>query len=658
MNEARPAPPAADAAAPHVIPKADWGATLRLLRRFLPFARPYRGVIALASALIVIRVAAALVEPWPLRVVLDNVLRTRPLRIPLLPGFAAWLTSLGQWNLLLFCAAFMVGRTILEALFTYSSSRRMTAISQHVVLDIRRALFDHVQRLSMPFFDRHRTGDLVTRFTSDSANIEDMLVTVVSLSLVNGLTILSTIAVMIWISWKLTFVALTVLPFLYLVNRFFTKRIRAAARERRRKEGEIASLVQEDVSLIRVIQAFGREPHEAARFAVHALAARAAGLRSVLLQSQYTPLSGVITGLGLTLIIVLGAQSVLRGEALLARGAPDRGGELTVGTLIVLLAYLRSLYNPVKQLSKMINVVTKATVSAERVAEVLDTLPEITDAPGAMDVPALRGHVQFDHVSFAYRLRGSAEFGPAVLQNLSLNVPAGLTVALVGPTGTGKTTLASLLLRLFDPTGGRVLVDGHDLKTLRMAGLRRQISIVPQEAVLFRAPIWENIAFGSGLFPAGFSLAGTEPPAGQMEKIKAAALAANAHEFIGRLPEGYHTIVGGRGGTLSGGQRQRIAIARAMIRAAPIPILDEPTTGLDAESEDLVLEALDRLKSGRTTIVIAHRLTTVRSADLIVVLEGGRIVESRTHAELYGGSGRYRDFYDRQFQFDVAGAAG
>ncbi len=635
--------PAADPAA-----KADWRTTLRLLRRFLPFARPYRGAILWASVLIVIRVATDLVQPWPLKVVIDNVLRDRALRLSWFPQLRDTLAGMGRWNLLLFCAGFMILRTILDGVFTYLSSVRMTAISQRVIFDIRRALFDHVQRLSLTFFDRHRTGDLVTRFTGDSANIEDMLVGVVSVSLVNGLTIVATVFIMFRLDWQLTLVAFTVLPFLFMMNRFFTKRIRAAARERRRKEGEIASLVQEDLSLVRVIQGFNRESHEAERFEYHASQARAAGLRSVLLQSQYAPLSTFITGLGTTLIIFMGARSVLQGT-------------LTLGTLIVLLTYLRSLYNPVKQLSKMVNVVTKATVSAERVAEILDTPPEISDVPGAIDTPPLRGQVRLENVGFAYRMRDGS-LGPPVLHNIELEIPAGTTVALVGKTGAGKTTLASMLPRFFDPVSGTVRIDGYDLRTLRLESLRRQISLVPQETVLFRATIWENIAFGSDLFAPGFGIPATPgqapslPVPELMRRIEAAASAANAHEFICRLPEKYLTVVGERGGTLSGGQRQRIAIARAMIRAAPILILDEPTTGLDAESEDLVMEALDRLKAGRTTIVIAHRLTTVRSADLIVVLENGRIVESGTHAALYGGSGRYRDFYDRQF--DMAAVEG
>jgi subfamily B ATP-binding cassette protein MsbA len=627
-------------------PPADWRVTLQLLKRFLPFARPYRRAILWASLLMVLRVSTDIVQPWPLKVVLDNVLRNRALRLPLLPDLGRQLAALGPGTLLLLCVAFMVARTVLDAILTYWGSRWMTAISQRVIYDVRCAVFSHVQRLSLTFFDRQRSGDLVTRFTSDSANIEDMLVGVVGVALVNGLTIAATLTVMFWLSWKLTLVALTVLPALYATNRYFTTRIRAAARDRRRKEGEIASLVQEDLSLVRVIQAFGREPHEAARFAAQALAARAAGLRSVLLQSQYNAVGTFVTGLGTTLIVLVGAQSVLRYEGLRAGGLPTQGG-FSLGTLIVLLTYLRSLYNPVKQLSKMVNVVTKATVSAERVAEVLDTLPEVTDAPDARDAPPLLGHVQLDNVCFAYRSRDGVP-GPSVLRGVSLDIPAGTTVALVGHTGSGKSTLVHLLPRFFDPTDGRVLLDGHDLRHLTLASVRRQISVLPQEAVLFRATVWENIAFGSDAFPPGFSLGGVLPEPALMERIRAAAMAANAHEFIVRLPEGYQTVVGERGGTLSGGQRQRIAIARAMIRAAPLLVLDEPTTGLDAESEDHVLEALDRLRSGRTTVIIAHRLSTIRSAHRIVVLENGVVAESGTHCELIARGGRYHDFYKRQ----------
>jgi ABC-type multidrug transport system fused ATPase/permease subunit len=472
-----------------------------------------------------------------------------------------------------------------------------------------------------------------------------MLVGVVSVSLVNGLTIVATVIIMFKIDWQLTLLAFTVLPFLFFINRFFTKRIRANARLRRKKEGEIASLVQEDLSQIRTIQAFSREDHEDARFNVPALQAFAAGLRSTRLQAQFSPLSTFITGLGTTLVVFLGARSVLQ----------DR---ITLGTLLVLMTYLRSLYSPVKQLSKLVNVVSRATVSAERVAEILDATPEICDTPDAIEAPRLRGEVHFENVSFAYRLRDSATCGPSVLRDLNLDVPAGTTVALVGHTGAGKTTLVGLLPRFFDPLSGRVLIDGHDLRSLKLATLRNQISIVPQEAILFRASIWENIAYGSELFPPGFGKSGSSQPltpsSALMAEIRAAADAANAHEFICQLSEGYNTIVGERGNTLSGGQRQRIAIARAMIRKAPILILDEPTTGLDSESEDLVLEAINRLKAGRTTFIIAHRLTTIRSADQIIVLEAGQIAQFGTHQDLYCSPGRYRDYYDRQFQWETA----
>jgi ABC-type multidrug transport system fused ATPase/permease subunit len=625
---------------------ANWRATLKLIRRFLPFAYPYRNALIFASLLIVVRVATDLVQPWPFKVVIDNVLRNRPLRLSGFPQLSHWLGGLQRWDLLIVCAGFMIARTILDAIFTYLSSVRMTRISEWITCDIRCALYGQMQRQSLLFFDRYRTGDLVTRFTGDSSNIEDMLVAVVSVSLVNGLTILSTVILMFMLDVQLTMIAFTVLPFLFLVNRYFTKRIRAASRERRRKEGEIASLVQENISLIRVIQSFAREDFEGERFGHSARSALSFGLLSTRLQSQFSPISTFITGLGTTLVIILGARGVLLGR-------------VSLGTLIVLLTYLRSLYGPVKQLSRLVNTVAKATVSAERVAEVLDSVPEVQDAPGAIAAPKLIGRICFENVDFAYPRRGLTTLGPPVLADFSLEIPAGSTVALVGHTGAGKTTIANLISRFYAPTRGRILIDGYDLRDLQVDSLRQQISVVPQEAVLFRATIWENIAYG--LNRHEFRLPpvadpSNRPPAEIMQRIIDAAMAANAHEFIARLPDTYRTVIGERGSSLSGGQRQRIAIARAMIRDAPILILDEPTTGLDAKSEDLVLEAIERLKRNRTTLIIAHRLATIRSSDLIVVLENGCIAEVGTHEALYDGHGRYRDFYDRQFQMHLAGA--
>jgi ABC-type multidrug transport system fused ATPase/permease subunit len=617
----------------------DWRGTWRLVRRFAPFARPYRAALIVAAVLILLRVATDLVQPWPLKIVIDHVLRDRPMHWPHFQRLTHWLGHLGRLNLLALCVAFLVGRAVADGLLTYLSSSRTAAIGQRVIFDVRRWLFDHVQGLSLRFFDSQRTGDLVTRFTGDCANVEDMLVSVVSVSLVNGLTVAATVALMAALNWKLTAVALCVLPALFLLTRHFNARVRGAARERRRKEGEIASMLQENLSAARLVQAFTRERHESARFAHHAAGARDAGIHSTELQARFAPLSGTITALGTTLVMYMGARAVL-------------DGAMTLGTLIVMMAYLRSLYSPVKQLARLVNVVSKAAVSGERVAELLDVAPDVVDLPGAIEAPPFRGRVTFESISFAYR---GPDF-PPVLRDVSLDVPAGATVAVVGPTGAGKTTLVSLISRFADPLSGVVRIDGHDLRTLRLAGLRRQISTVPQESVLFRATVWENIAFGLDASsaadpqPAGPCQGGGSPcPDDVMHRIIAAARAANADEFIRRLPDGYETVLGERGTTLSGGQRQRVAIARAFVRNAPILILDEPTTGLDAEAERLVLEALDRLKAHRTTFIIAHRLSTVRSADLIVFLESGQITQLGTHGQLYRAAGRYRHFCDLQW---------
>jgi ATP-binding cassette subfamily B protein len=328
---------------------------------------------------------------------------------------------------------------------------------------------------------------------------------------------------------------------------------------------------------------------------------------------------------------------------------------MTIGTLVVFMTYLRSLYAPIRQLSKLVNVTSKATISAERVAELLDTTPEIMNLPGAVDAAPFKGRVEMRNVSFAYGKRGGAAgLGETILKHIEFDIKPGTTVALIGSTGSGKSTLVNLITRFYDPTEGAVLIDGTDIRQITVQSLRNQISIVPQEAILFRASIWENIAYGCLDFPTGFGAKWLEENEGTaqaielMNRVYAASTASHAVEFIERLPDGYNTMLGERGATLSGGQRQRIAIARAMIRNAPILVLDEPTTGLDAESEKLVVDALDRLKQGRTTFVIAHHLSTIRKADLVFVMAHGEILERGTHAELYRPGTRYKELFDFQ----------
>jgi ABC-type multidrug transport system fused ATPase/permease subunit len=398
--------------------------------------------------------------------------------------------------------------------------------------------------------------------------------------------------------------------------------------------------VQENVSLIRTVQIFAQEEYEGNRFDSHARGALMAGLRSSGLQSRLEPSIEVLTATGMMLIVLFGAREVLLGS-------------MSLGTLIVVLTYLQSLYSPVRLLAKMVNTTNKAVISAERVVELLEIPTEAQQEKNVIPCPELRGEIRFEGVSFHYlRRAGESVASAPALKQIRLKIEPGKTIAIIGTTGSGKTTLTSLLPRLYSPTQGKLFLDGMEIRTLERKSLRRQIGVVPQDAPLFRATIWENIAYGARCLPEGFSPDWLVHPEKRrscrelFERVRYYAVEANAHEFISRLPDGYDTILGERGGTLSGGQRQRIAIARAMIREAPILILDEPTTGLDSASSRRVMEALDRLKRSKTCLIVAHHLRTIRNADLIVVLEDGQIIESGTHRELNHEGSRYRRFLD------------
>ncbi|HEY9232472.1 MAG TPA: ABC transporter ATP-binding protein, partial [Blastocatellia bacterium] len=417
--------------------------------------------------------------------------------------------------------------------------------------------------------------------------------------------------------WHFTLIALSVAPLLFLVVYSFTRRIKRAAREVRKKEGDVVSVVQESLASIHVIQAFAREDFEVRRFEQESLESVETALRARAMKARLTPLVEIITAAGTCLVLWYGARLVL-------------AGEMTAASLLVFFLYLGKMYKPMRDLSKMTDTLSKTAVGFERIKEVLATERDVKNLPGARKAPPLKGRIEFNHVFFGY----SEE--QLILRDMSLQIEPGQVAALVGPTGAGKSTVVSLVARFYDPLAGQVRIDGRDVRGYKLKSLRQQISFVLQENLLFRAPIWQNIAYG-------------KPEARRDEIIRAAHL-ANADEFIERLPEGYNTMVGERGVTLSGGQRQRLAIARAIIRNTPILILDEPTSGLDAASEELVFEALNRLMEDKTCIVIAHRLATIRRADVIFVVDQGQIVERGKHEALMARGGLYAQLYEIQFK--------
>jgi len=578
--------------------------------------RPYRGALAAAFVAIVAESATDLLEPWPLKVVFDYVFGSK--RMPdWLASLLGHTVGLDKVAALDFAAVSVILIALVGALATYAEKYLTTSVGQRVMHDLRLTLYNHIQRLSLSFFSEQKTGDLMVRMTSDIDVVQDFVSTALLGMIVNGLTLLGMLGVMFYLDWRFTLISLSVAPALFLVVYSFTRRIRSAARAVKKKEGEIASVVQESLSSVRLIKAFAREDYESNRLDEKSLESVELALLARGVKAKLTPVVELIVAAGTCLVLWYGARLVL-------------AGQISPGALLVFILYLGKMYKPMRDLSKMTDTASKASVGFERIREVLQTESQVRELTHARPAPRFRGRVEFERVGFEY---GE---GRPVLKDVSLAVEPGEFVALVGPTGSGKSTLLSLIPRFYDPTAGRVLVDGSDVRAFTLNSLRDQISYVLQESYLFRASVWENIAYGR--------------PRATRDEIMRAARLANAHEFIERLPRGYDTVIGERGETLSGGQRQRINIARAVIRDTPILLLDEPSSGLDAVSEELVFEALGRLMEGRTSVVIAHRLATVMRAQRIYAVEGGRIVESGTHEELRNSGGLYSRLYDIQFK--------
>jgi subfamily B ATP-binding cassette protein MsbA len=499
---------------------------------------------------------------------------------------------------------------LLDAISSYAEKYFTTSVSQWVTHDLRRTLYSHIQRLSLAYHDQKRSGDLISRVTSDVDAIQSFINTALLGSLVNVITLVGMIGVMFYINWRFTLIALSVAPVLFMVVYTYTRRIKKASREVRKKEGQIVSVIEEVFSSIRVVKAFGREDYEQRRLEEESLEGVEIALRARGLKAKLAPLVDMIVAVGTCLVLWFGTRLVFKGT-------------LSAGSLVVFILYLGKMYKPMQELSKMTDAYSKALVGYECIQEVLETDREVNDSPKARNAPTFKGKIEFEHIDFHYA------DGRPILKDLNLVIEAGQVAALVGPTGAGKTTIISLIPRFYDPISGRIKIDGHDIRQFRQKSLLQQISFVLQETMLFHAPVWQNIAYGR--------------PEASRRDILLAAERANASEFIDKLPQGYDTVLGERGMTLSGGQRQRIAIARAIIRNSPILILDEPTSGLDSASEKLVFEALDSLMEGKTSIVIAHRLSTIRRADVILVVNDGGIVETGTHEQLLRAGGLYAD---------------
>ena len=581
--------------------------TARLWIAFL--LRPHWRALTCALLAVCGETLADILQPWPVKIVIDNIGQSK--KLPgWLGGLVFALFAENRYATVNFAVSALAIIAVVGAISTYWEKYLTTSVSQWVGHDLRRRLYQQIQRLSLAEHGESRKGDLLTRMTSDISAIQEFVGSALLGIVVNLLTLAGMIGVMLYIDWRFTLIALSITPVLVLVIAFYAPRIKRSSRAVRKKEGELLSGMADVLGSIHVVQAFAREDYEDRRFASESRQQVEAGLLARSTKAKLSPIVEVIVALGTCLVLGYGARRALVGQ-------------LSTGVLIVFLLYLGKMYKPMRDLSKMSDVVSKAAVGYERIQDLLQSESRVRDLPGARRAPQFGGVIEFDHVTFGY----GDETG--VLKDVSFRIERGQVAAIVGPSGTGKTTIVSLIPRFYDPLSGQVTIDGVDVRDYTLKSLRDQISFVLQDTLLFRATIWENIAYGR--------------PDAELEDTVRAAKLANAHEFIMNMPQGYATMVGERGVTLSGGQRQRIAIARAMVRNTPILILDEPTTGLDAASEQGVIDALDRLMEGRTSVIIAHHLSTIRHADIILVVNGSEVVERGTHEVLLARGGLYAE---------------
>jgi subfamily B ATP-binding cassette protein MsbA len=585
-----------------------------LMKWAIKLARPYKkwGFIILMAMLI--ETIASLATPWPLKVIIDNVVAGRAL-----PKWLSWMEFTrqheSQFQLATIAAIFFVVITVIGSLAGYLENYYNESVAQYVANDIRKKMYHHLQFLSLSYYDSHQTGKLLSTITADVSTIQDFASSTLLGILVDALTIAGMLVIMFYINPGFTLIAIAVMPFLLFFVTRFKKAMKKATREVRKDQSTMFTVLQQGLESIRAVNAFGRQKLEEDRLNKASKETIEASLHARKIKSALSPIVTVVVSVCTALVLWRGTDLVLTKV-------------MTVGALTVFLWYMNKFFSPIQDLAKMATAVAQATVALERIQAILDTDSMIPQKPNAIDPGKLNGNIIFEKVCFAY------EKESPILLNADLKIENGQRIGICGPTGSGKSTIVSLIARFYDPTGGRILIDDIDISDYVLDKLRGQIGYVLQDTVLFFGSIRENIAYGK--------------PDATEEEIMEAAKLAHADEFINKMPHGYDTLVGERGVTLSGGQKQRIGIARAIVRNSPILILDEPTASLDTESEKLVMEALERLMEGRTVITIAHRLSTIRDADKIIVIENGCVAEEGTHEELMEKGEIYADLYNVQ----------
>jgi len=555
-----------------------------------------------------LEVVFRLLEPWPLKWVVDQISGKGSTTLP-------FLQLDHPVELLIAAAVGVVIISSLRSLMDYCNTLGFSLIGNRILTDVRHDVYAHLQRLSLSFHNKAKTGDLVLRLTADVNMLKEIGVHAALPMAINFFVLFSMVGIMTWMNWKLSLLAFACLPLFWLLTNRFGHRIRETARKNRKRQGGMAATVAESIGAIKIVQALSLESKFTEAFSRQNQKSLDSDLRAAKLSAKLARTVEILTAIATAVVLFYGGKLVL-------------SNQLTLGELIVFLAYLKKSFKPMQEHARYSARLSKAAAAGERVMDLLGKHPEVHDLPDAIQAPPFRGDVTFEQVSFSY------EVGHPVLKTLSFHVPAGSRIAIIGPSGVGKSTLASLILRLYDPTSGSVKIDGRDIREYTLKSLRSQISIVLQDSILFAANVWDNIAYGA--------------PESSRDQIEEASKLANADSFIRALPDGYDTVLGERGVTLSNGQRQRIAIARAAVRRAPILILDEPTIGLDEENERAVIVALERLSEQRTSFLITHDLHLASRSDLILYLDSGCALESGSHEELMHLAGRYAKLYTLQ----------